>query len=67
VNSQVHDNTVWLPLSAVAKEFGKSRQTIHLWCQDGFILTLGYRARRTPKGYWLLAKVSNPAQTPLSK
>jgi hypothetical protein len=46
--------TGWLTISQVAREFGKTRQTIHNWVTSGFILTLGYRVQRDVTGYWLL-------------
>ena len=68
MNAQVHEQTVWLPVSIVARDhFNKTRQTVTGWCRDGFILTLGYRARRTEKGYWLLAKVENLEHRPIAR
>lgn len=44
----------WVPISTVAREFHKTRQTIHRWCRNGFILSLGYRTRRTATGLWYI-------------
>lgn len=68
MNVRVHDETIWLPVSIVARDhFNKSRQTVTQWCRDGFILQLGYRARRTEKGYWLLTKAENPEHPSLAR
>ena len=44
----------WQTITQVAREFGKTRQTIHNWVTSGFILTLGYRVQRDVSGFWLL-------------
>lgn len=54
--SRKDEDSVWIPLSKLAKEFEKSRVTIHNWCVDGFLLTLGYRIRRDCKGHWTVSK-----------
>lgn len=51
--------TLWVPLSDIAKEFSRPRQTIAIWCRTGFILTIGYRAKRDHKGHWYLAQITN--------
>jgi hypothetical protein len=43
---------VWLPLSVMAEMYSKSAECIRLWCHDGFILSLGYRLQREPRGHW---------------
>jgi hypothetical protein len=67
MNAKVYDQTVWLPVAIVARDhFNKTRQTVTGWCRDGFILTLGYRCRRTEKGYWLLAKAEKQEHTSIA-
>ena len=43
-----------LTITEVAREFNKTRKTIHEWCQSGFILQLGYTVRRDATGHWFL-------------
>ena len=46
----------WVPVSVVAKEYNKTSVTIKRWAATGFILHLGFRVKRDPKGRWLLSR-----------
>lgn len=48
--------TEWVPVAEVAREYNKSAMTIKRWCADGFILRLGFRVKKDPKGRWLLSR-----------
>lgn len=48
----------WIPVSEVAREYQKTSITIKRWCASGFILRLGYKVKRDPKGRWFLLKVN---------
>jgi hypothetical protein len=49
----------WVPVSEIARRYGKHSVTIKRWCKDGFILHLGFRIRKDPKGQWFLCETSN--------
>lgn len=51
-------NTLWIPLAYIAREFNKHPFTVRKWCASGFILSLGYRTRRDPKGHWFVAPLT---------
>jgi hypothetical protein len=62
-----HDGTaLWRSPSALARELGYSQQTITEWCRTGFIFLMGYRTRRTPKGFWLIADTNPKDLNPTS-
>jgi hypothetical protein len=48
------DGYLWRTVSEVAREYQKAPITIARWCEDGFILTLGYRLKRDVTGHWLI-------------
>lgn len=48
----------WIPVSVVARDYQKHPVTIKRWCSSGFILHLGFRVKRDPKGRWLLLKIN---------
>jgi hypothetical protein len=48
----------WIPVSVIAKEYNKNSVTIKRWCSSGFILRLGFRIKRDPKGRWMLLKIN---------
>jgi hypothetical protein len=48
----------WKPVSEVAREYNKSPITLKRWALSGFILKLGFRVKRDPKGRWFLLKVN---------
>jgi len=54
--------TEWIPVSKVAREYNKHAMTIKRWCASGFIIHLGFRVRRDPKGQWFLSRII-PEQT----
>jgi ribosomal protein S6 len=56
----------WTPISQVAKDYNKHVVTLKRWCADGFILRLGFRVKKDPKGRWFLMDVSTE-QTVQSK
>lgn len=56
----------WIPVSQVAREYNKHVVTIKRWCVSGFIIHLGFRVRRDPKGQWFLSR-NEPEQTTHSK
>lgn len=56
----------WVPISVVAREYQKHTVTLKRWARTGFILHLGFRVRRDPKGQWFLMKVE-PEQPMQSK
>ena len=45
------DDVVWIRPSEFAREFRKSHRTILYWVSEGFIISLGYRVRRSATGY----------------
>ncbi len=48
--------TEWVPVSRIAREYNKHAVTIKRWCASGFILRLGFRVKKDPKGHWLLSR-----------
>jgi hypothetical protein len=50
--------TKWVPVSEVAKEYSKHPNTIKRWAAEGFILHLGFRVMKDPKGRWLLSRTN---------
>lgn len=50
--------TEWVPVSQIAREYQKHPMTIKRWCTSGFILHLGFRIKKDPKGRWLLSRVN---------
>lgn len=48
------DGYNWRTVSEVAREYQKAPITILRWCQEGFLLTLGYRLKRDTTGHWLI-------------
>ncbi len=57
------DGIVWLTPPQLAIEFDKTDMTVRRWCYDGFILSLGYRLQRGPKGRWLIGVPLNEFRT----
>lgn len=48
------DGLVWMSPPRLGKLFNKHGDTIRIWCHSGFILTLGYKLKRDPKGHYLI-------------
>lgn len=63
LKKHVEGDTVWLPLAVVAREFRRPRQTMITWCKTGFIFSIGYRAKRDPKGHWYLSAISGNSES----
>lgn len=48
------DELVWVPISVIAKEYGKSPRMIRKWVHSGFILEIGYFVRRDITGHFII-------------
>jgi hypothetical protein len=45
---------VWIPLSAVAKEYNRHPESIRRWCVSGFLIELGFSIRQDETGHWIV-------------
>ena len=54
--SYLENGVIWVPVAELAREYHKSRETIKRWIADGFILQMGYTAKRDPSGHWYVGK-----------
>jgi hypothetical protein len=45
---------VWLPISAIAREYNRDPESIRRWCLNGFMIELGYTIRRDETGHWIV-------------
>lgn len=53
---------LWLPASAFAREYNKSRVTIVRWIESGFIFQLGCQVKKDVRGHWFIGRV--PSEVP---
>lgn len=45
---------VWMPISVVAKEYNRHPESIRRWCENGFLIELGFTIRRDETGHWIV-------------
>jgi hypothetical protein len=57
------EEVVWLPLSAIAREYQKSAKQIRLWARDGLLIEIGFMVRRDPTGHWIIGVPSSAYRT----
>jgi hypothetical protein len=51
----VQDREVmWIPLSILAEEYGRSTRLMREWAETGFIIELGYAVRKDETGHWII-------------
>jgi len=48
------ETLIWLPISAIAREYQKTPQMIRNWVRSGFILEIGYSVRRDVTGHFII-------------
>jgi len=48
------ETLIWLPISAIAREYQKTPQMIRNWVKSGFILEIGYAVRRDVTGHFII-------------
>jgi len=56
-------HVVWVPVSEVAEEYGRTSRTITRWCHEGFPFQLGYQVKRDETGHWLIGVPTHEYQT----
>jgi hypothetical protein len=50
----MNETLIWLPVSAIAREYQKSPQMIRNWVKSGFILEIGYVVKRDVTGHFII-------------
>jgi hypothetical protein len=49
----------WIPLSLLALEYQKSKETVRLWIKSGFIVEIGFHVKRDVTGHYIIGVPNN--------